>query len=57
MLSTEYHKTDHFSGEFQEKGTWGDPTQGVTNAWDHPYIMSQTLPAPPKQCKHYQDAT
>ncbi len=32
----------------REKGTfiWGEHSWGVTNAWDHPYVTSQTTPTP-----------
>lgn len=31
---------------------WGDHFPGVATPRDHPYVTSQTSPAPPKQRKH-----
>ncbi len=51
IVMVEYHGIDCdltnilFLGE---KGTfiWGEHSWGVANAWDHPYVTSETLPTP-----------
>lgn len=55
--NTAYHKIHcYLAGTLlsRERGIfmWGEHFPGVATPWDHPYVTSQTHPAPPKQRKH-----
>ncbi len=61
IVNMEYHRTDRNLTKIQlssERRTFilGEHSGRVANAWDHPYVTSQTLSPHPKQCKHVEAA-